>query len=77
MVNNAGAGLFAPMVEVPIDRFKGLFEVNVVGPLLVTQEVAPYMIKRVRTLKCQSITSGQETIFVKHRVCNTMLHGHE
>jgi NAD(P)-dependent dehydrogenase (short-subunit alcohol dehydrogenase family) len=46
LVNNAGAGQTGPMADVPIDRVRHLFEVNVFGTLAVTQAVLPKMIER-------------------------------
>jgi NAD(P)-dependent dehydrogenase (short-subunit alcohol dehydrogenase family) len=46
LVNNAGAGQTGPMVDVPIDRVRRLFEVNVFGTLAITQKVVPQMVTR-------------------------------
>ena len=43
LINNAGAGQTGPMADVPIDRVRHLFEVNVFGTLAVTQAVLPKM----------------------------------
>ena len=43
LINNAGAGQTGPMADVPIDRVRRLFEVNVFGTLAVTQAVLPRM----------------------------------
>jgi NAD(P)-dependent dehydrogenase (short-subunit alcohol dehydrogenase family) len=46
LVNNAGVGQTGPMADVPIDRVRRLFEVNVFGTLAVTQQVLKSMIAR-------------------------------
>ena len=46
LVDNAGAGQTGPMADVPIDRVRRLFEVNVFGTLAVTQAVLPGMVAR-------------------------------
>jgi NAD(P)-dependent dehydrogenase (short-subunit alcohol dehydrogenase family) len=47
LVNNAGAGLCAPMEYVPLESVQRLFEVNVFGQLAVTQAMLP-MLRRAR-----------------------------
>ncbi len=46
LINNAGAGQTGPMADVPIDRVRHLFEVNVFGTLAITQAVVPAMLAR-------------------------------
>jgi short-subunit dehydrogenase len=46
LINNAGAGQTGPMADVPIDRVRHLFEVNVFGTLAVTQQVLTGMVAR-------------------------------
>ncbi len=46
LINNAGAGQTGPMADVPIDRVRRLFDVNVFGTLAVTQAVVPKMVAR-------------------------------
>jgi len=46
LINNAGAGQTGPMADVPLDRVRHLFEVNVFGTLAVTQRVLPRMVAR-------------------------------
>lgn len=46
LVDNAGAGQFGPLAEVPLDIVRHLFEVNVFGTLAVTQRVLAGMIPR-------------------------------
>jgi NAD(P)-dependent dehydrogenase (short-subunit alcohol dehydrogenase family) len=46
LINNAGAGQTGPMADVPIDRVRRLFDVNVFGTLAVTQSVLPRMVAK-------------------------------
>jgi NAD(P)-dependent dehydrogenase (short-subunit alcohol dehydrogenase family) len=46
LINNAGAGETGPMADVPIDRVRRLFEVNVFGTLAMTQSVLPRMVAK-------------------------------
>jgi short-subunit dehydrogenase len=46
LINNAGAGQTGPMADVPIDRVRHLFEVNVFGTLAITQKVLPGMVAK-------------------------------
>ena len=46
LINNAGAGQTGPLADVPIDRVRRLFEVNVFGTLAVTQSVLPRMVAK-------------------------------
>jgi short-subunit dehydrogenase len=46
LINNAGAGQTGPMADVPMDRVRHLFDVNVFGTLAVTQRVLPGMVAR-------------------------------
>ncbi|MDQ1467297.1 MAG: hypothetical protein QOH10_1712, partial [Actinomycetota bacterium] len=46
LINNAGAGQSGPMADVPLDRVRFLFEVNVFGTLALTQKVLPRMIAK-------------------------------
>lgn len=43
LVNNAGVGLTGPLELLSLDRFRGLLEVNVVGPLALTQSLLPLL----------------------------------
>lgn len=46
LINNAGAGQTGPMADVPLDRVRRLFEVNVFGTLAVTQHVLTRMVAK-------------------------------
>ena len=47
LLNNAGAGQTGPMADVPMDRVRFLYEVNVFGTIAITQAELPQMEKRV------------------------------
>lgn len=46
LVNNAGVNVFGPILEVPLDQVRNLFETNVLGLIAVTQAVFPHMADR-------------------------------
>ncbi|WP_433220733.1 SDR family oxidoreductase [Microtetraspora malaysiensis] len=46
LVNNAGVGEGGSTVDIPAENIRRQFEVNVIGPLLLTQGIAKQMIKR-------------------------------
>ena len=46
LINNAGAGQTGPMADVPLDRVRRLFEVNVFGTLAITQSVLARMVAK-------------------------------
>jgi NAD(P)-dependent dehydrogenase (short-subunit alcohol dehydrogenase family) len=46
LVNNAGVGEGGSTVDIPGDNIRHQFEVNVTGPLLLTQAIAKQMVKR-------------------------------
>ena len=46
LIDNAGAGQTGPMADVPLDRVRRLFEVNVFGTIAVTQAVLPRMVAK-------------------------------
>jgi len=48
LVNNAGYGYFAPLIEQDPDQFNRLFLTNVAGAMLVARESARYFISRQR-----------------------------
>ncbi len=48
LVNNAGVGHVAPVVEMPVERFDETMAVNVRGVFLMTRAVLPAMIRRGR-----------------------------
>jgi len=48
LVNNAGFGVFAPLVEMRRDEFDGVFATNVTGAMLMAREAARHFIERGR-----------------------------
>jgi len=46
LVNNAGAGVFKPLVEMDKARFEGVFATNVTGAMLMAREAAKHFIER-------------------------------
>lgn len=46
LVNNAGVGEGGSTVDIPAQNIRRQFEVNVIGPLLLTQGIAKQMVKR-------------------------------
>ena len=46
LVNNAGAGVFKPLVEMDKTRFEGVFATNVTGAMLMAREAAKHFIER-------------------------------
>jgi NAD(P)-dependent dehydrogenase (short-subunit alcohol dehydrogenase family) len=46
LINNAGAGQTGPLADVPMQRVRHLFEVNVFGTLTITQAILPKMAAR-------------------------------
>lgn len=45
-VNNAGVGLIGPLMDLPLDSVRQLFETNVYGVIAVSQAVFPVMVKQ-------------------------------
>lgn len=43
LVNNAGIAVSGPLLELPIEEFRTQMEVNLAGPLIVTQAFAPLL----------------------------------
>ena len=46
LINNAAMGQTGPMADVPMERIRAIFEVNVFGTLSITQKVLAGMISR-------------------------------
>ncbi|MBA4100564.1 MAG: oxidoreductase [Rhodospirillum sp.] len=43
LVNNAGIAVAGPLLELPIDEFRRQMDVNVIGPVIVTQAFGPLL----------------------------------
>src|SRR5205085_1765114 len=43
LVNNAGIAVAGPALELPIDEFRRQLDVNVIGPVIVTQAFGPLL----------------------------------
>ncbi len=64
LVNNAGMSFRAPLETVRLDEFRALFEVNVLGPLAVTQAFLPLLrLRGGRIVNVGSLTSFLVTPF--------------
>jgi 3-oxoacyl-[acyl-carrier protein] reductase len=48
LINNAGTGVFKPLVEMDLKGFGNTFATNVTGPMLMAREAAKIFIKRNR-----------------------------
>jgi len=46
LVNNAGAGSFAPLVDMPLAEFESIIATNVTGPMLMARAAARHFVKR-------------------------------
>lgn len=63
VVNNAGIGRFAPLLDLPIEQFRLTLDVNLVGAFIVARAVARGMVARgsgviVNVTSINAITSG-------------------
>ncbi|WP_343528362.1 SDR family oxidoreductase [Sphingomonas sp.] len=64
LVNNAGYGLFRPMLEVDEDAFDGLYRVHLKGPFFLTQTLLPLMADGGHVLNVASATTRVATVGV-------------
>ncbi|HEX4476356.1 MAG TPA: SDR family NAD(P)-dependent oxidoreductase [Polyangiaceae bacterium] len=46
LINNAGVNTFGPLLEVPLDKARQVFETNVLGVVATTQAVFPHFAER-------------------------------
>lgn len=46
LINNAGFGYFAPLVDLELDRFEELFRTNVIGAMLMAREAARHFVRQ-------------------------------
>jgi NAD(P)-dependent dehydrogenase (short-subunit alcohol dehydrogenase family) len=64
VVNNAGVGLMAPLIELEEDDLNFIFDVNVFGPYRITRAFAPLLIEsKGRVTNIGSIAGFQTTSF--------------
>ncbi|MEV4742096.1 SDR family oxidoreductase [Streptomyces sp. NPDC049555] len=60
LVNNAGTGVRAPFVEVPLETVREVLDVDLVGPLLCAQRAARRMIRQGGGGRIVNVTSVHE-----------------
>ncbi len=72
LINNAGTGETGPLAEIPLERLKRNYEVNVFGTMAITQLIAQGMIKRKqgRIITVSSI-AGRITLPMMGVYCST------
>lgn len=60
LINNAGFGRFAPLVDMTIADFRSVWETNVLGAMLVARDSARHFVKQLRgSIVNVASTSGQ------------------
>lgn len=60
LINNAGFGRFAPLLETTVDDFRGVWETNVLGAMLAARESARHFVRQGRGhIVNVASTSGQ------------------
>lgn len=60
VVNNSGIYAFSPIEEVSVDQYRSMFDINVLGTLLVTKAAAPHLSEGASVINISSnITSVQ------------------
>jgi NAD(P)-dependent dehydrogenase (short-subunit alcohol dehydrogenase family) len=62
LVNNAGYGTSKPFLEITVEEWQGVIEVNLTGAFLLAQEAARQMIQRGRGGTIINVTSVHEHI---------------
>ena len=63
LINCAGRGYDAPLEQIDIDKYRGLFELDVVGPLIAMQLVIPIM-RRQGGGMIVNISSGTSLMYL-------------
>jgi len=64
VINNAGVGLMAPLIELDDEDLDFIFNVNVFGPVRITGAFAPFLIQsKGRVVNIGSIAGVQTTTF--------------
>ena len=72
LINNAGTGETGPLAEIPLDRLRHNYEVNVFGTMAVTQLIAQGMIKRKQgRIITVTSTAGLVTLPMMGVYCST------
>ncbi len=71
MVNNAGVGLMAPVLEVPADAFERMFRTNVLGALYGMQAAAKAMAPRGGVIVNVSSVAGKRALPGNGAYCAT------
>lgn len=60
LINNAGFGRFAPLLEMTVDDFRSVWETNVLGAMLVARDSARHFVRQRRgNIVNVASTSGQ------------------
>ncbi|KAI0860521.1 hypothetical protein F4860DRAFT_524921 [Xylaria cubensis] len=62
LINNAGRNHFMPILDESLDAIRGIFEVNFIGPIALTQAFAPMLLKAKGTAVFVTSTSGHLNI---------------
>ncbi|KAI1120276.1 hypothetical protein F5Y10DRAFT_273231 [Nemania abortiva] len=62
LISNAGRNHFMPILDENLDTVRGLFEINFLGPIALTQAFAPFLIKAKGMAVYIASTSGHLNI---------------
>lgn len=63
LVNNAGRGYHVDLMSIEVEKFRMLFDLNVMGPLIAMQEVVTFM-KKQKEGSIVNISSGTSLIAI-------------
>jgi short-subunit dehydrogenase len=58
LVNNAGRGFYAPVLQIDVTKLRELFDLNVVAPLRLAQIAAPHLERAGGTIVMMSSVAG-------------------
>lgn len=61
LINNAGISVFGPLIETPVEQVHYLMDVNVYGPMRVTQAFAPMIIESKGRIATTGSIAGVST----------------
>lgn len=68
LINNAATNNFMPLLDENLESIRGLFEVNFIGPIAITQAFAPLLIKvRLNGSEARLLESGTKTSAIEQR----------